>query len=55
VHRLFYGNFVLELAVPTKLVDLCLHREDREITHMPYYATTGDLNGFPAQNGFTLC
>ena len=54
VHRLFHGNFVLELAVPTKLVNLCLHKENREITHMRYSAATGDLNDF-TQNGFALC
>jgi chitin synthase len=53
VHRLFYGNFVLDSAVPTKLLNLCLHKEEREFTHMRYSAATGDPNDFK-KNGFTL-
>ncbi|KAI0250489.1 glycosyltransferase family 2 protein [Lactifluus subvellereus] len=51
--ELFHGNFVLDSAVPTKLLNLCLHKDEREFTHMRYSAATGDPNDFK-QNGFTL-
>ncbi|KAI0051502.1 glycosyltransferase family 2 protein [Auriscalpium vulgare] len=51
--ELFHGNFVLDSAVPSKLLNLCPLREDREFTHMRYSAATGDPNEFK-DNGFTL-
>lgn len=53
LRRLFHGNFVLDAAVPTKLLNLCVNRDDREFTHMRYSAATGDPNDFK-DNGFTL-
>lgn len=51
--RLFHGNFVLDAPVPTKLLNLCVHKDEREYTHMRYSAATGDPNDFK-DNGFTL-
>ncbi|KAH9992907.1 glycosyltransferase family 2 protein [Russula vinacea] len=51
--ELFHGNFVLDSAVPTRLLNLCAHKDDREFTHMRYSAATGDPNDFK-DNGFTL-
>ncbi|KAH9964997.1 glycosyltransferase family 2 protein [Russula dissimulans] len=51
--ELFHGNFVLDSAVPTKLLNLCVHKDEREFTHMRYSAATGDPNDFK-DNGFTL-
>ena len=51
--RLFHGNFVLDSAVPTKLLNLCAFKDEREFTHMRYSAATGDPNDFK-HNGFTL-
>ena len=51
--RLFHGNFVLDSAVPTKLLNLCAYKDEREFTHMRYSAATGDPNDFK-DNGFTL-
>ncbi|KAF8633773.1 hypothetical protein AX15_001279 [Amanita polypyramis BW_CC] len=51
--ELFHGNFVLDNAVPTKLLDLCANRTDREFTHMRYSAATCDPNDFK-DSGFTL-
>ena len=53
IHRLFHGNFVLDSAVPTKLLNLCAYKDEREFTHMRYSAATGDPNDFK-DNGFTL-
>jgi chitin synthase len=53
VPRLFQGNYVLDSAVPTKLLNLCVHKEEPEFTHMRYPAATCDPNDFQ-QNGFTL-
>ncbi|KAH9970285.1 glycosyltransferase family 2 protein [Lactifluus volemus] len=47
------GNFVLDAQVPTKLLNLCLHKDEREFTHMRYSAATGDPNDFK-DNGFSL-
>jgi chitin synthase len=44
---------VLDSAVPTKLLNLCVHKDEREFTHMRYSAATGDPNDFQ-NNGFTL-
>jgi len=44
---------VLDSAVPTKLLNLCVHKDEREFTHMRYSAATGDPNDFK-DNGFTL-
>ncbi|KAF8727491.1 hypothetical protein AX14_007350 [Amanita brunnescens Koide BX004] len=51
--ELFHGNFVLDNAVPTKLLDMCANRTDREFTHMRYSAATCDPNDFK-DSGFTL-
>jgi chitin synthase len=52
-YRLFHGNFVLDSAVPTKLLDMCAMRNEREFTHMRYSAATCDPNDFMS-SGFTL-
>jgi chitin synthase len=44
---------VLDSAVPTKLLNLCAHKDDREFTHMRYSAATCDPNDFK-ESGFTL-
>lgn len=51
--ELFHGNFVLDSAVPTKLLDMCAIRNEREFTHMRYSAATCDPNDFK-NSGFTL-
>ncbi|KZT12244.1 glycosyltransferase family 2 protein [Laetiporus sulphureus 93-53] len=51
--ELFQGNFVLDSAVPTKLLDMCAQRNEREFTHMRYSAATCDPNDFK-DSGFTL-
>ncbi|KAI0369434.1 glycosyltransferase family 2 protein [Pilatotrama ljubarskyi] len=51
--ELFHGNFVLDSAVPTKLLNMCAMRNEREFTHMRYSAATCDPNDFKDE-GFTL-
>ncbi|KAH9919163.1 glycosyltransferase family 2 protein [Epithele typhae] len=51
--ELFHGNFVLDSAVPTKLLNMCAERDEREFTHMRYSAATSDPNDFKDE-GFTL-
>ncbi|KAF8133385.1 glycosyltransferase family 2 protein [Boletus edulis] len=51
--ELFHGNFVLDSAVPSKLLDMCGLRNEREFTHMRYSAATCDPNEFK-DTGFTL-
>ena len=51
--ELFHGNFVLDSAVPTKLLNMCPLRNEREFTHMRYSAATCDPNDFK-EAGFTL-
>ncbi|KZT22847.1 glycosyltransferase family 2 protein [Neolentinus lepideus HHB14362 ss-1] len=51
--ELFHGNFVLDAAVPSKLMDMCALRNEREFTHMRYSAATCDPNDFK-DSGFTL-
>ncbi|KAF8551876.1 glycosyltransferase family 2 protein [Imleria badia] len=51
--ELFHGNFVLDSAVPSKLLDMCAMRNEREFTHMRYSAATCDANDFK-DTGFTL-
>ncbi|KAJ8691954.1 Chitin synthase 4 [Pleurotus ostreatus] len=51
--ELFHGNFVLDSAVPTKLLNMCPKRTEREFTHMRYSAATCDPNDFK-DSGFTL-
>jgi len=36
-------------AVPTKLFNLCVHEDERELTHMLYSAATGGPNGLSGQ------
>ncbi|KAF8073378.1 glycosyltransferase family 2 protein [Lyophyllum atratum] len=51
--ELFHGNFVLDSEVPSKLLDMCALRNEREFTHMRYSAATCDPNDFK-DSGFTL-
>lgn len=51
--RLFHGNLVLDSKVPSKLLDMCPLRNEREFTHMRYSAATCDPNDFK-DSGFTL-
>ncbi|KAG6830638.1 Chitin synthase 4 [Tephrocybe sp. NHM501043] len=51
--ELFHGNFVLDSEVPSKLLDMCALRTEREFTHMRYSAATCDPNDFK-DAGFTL-
>ncbi|GLB45336.1 putative chitin synthase [Lyophyllum shimeji] len=51
--ELFHGNFVLDSEVPSKLLDMCAYRNEREFTHMRYSAATCDPNDFK-DAGFTL-
>ncbi len=51
--RLFHGNLVIDLNVPSKLLNMCAQRNDREFTHMRYSAATCDPNDFKDE-GFTL-
>lgn len=51
--ELFHGNLVLDSAVPSKLLDMCALRNEREFTHMRYSAATCDPNDFK-DSGFTL-
>ncbi|KAG6853465.1 Chitin synthase 4 [Blastosporella zonata] len=51
--ELFHGNFVLDSEVPSKLLDMCTMRNEREFTHMRYSAATCDPNDFK-DSGFTL-
>jgi chitin synthase len=44
--ELFHGNFVMDMKVPTKLLDLCANKNEREFTHMRYSAATCDPNDF---------
>ena len=44
---------MLDAPVPTKLLNLCVQKDEREFTHMRYSAATGDPNDFK-DNGFTL-
>ena len=49
----FHGNFVLDSAVPTKLLNLCAMKSEREFTHMRYSAATCHPNDLK-DTGFTL-
>lgn len=51
--ELFHGNFVLDSPVPTKLLNMCAQKNEREFTHMRYSAATCDPNDFK-DSGFTL-
>jgi chitin synthase len=44
---------VFDSAVPTKLLNMCAFRDEREFTHMRYSAATCDPNDFK-DSGFTL-
>jgi len=46
VHRLVYGNFVLDFAVSTTLLNMCSLRNEHEFTYMQYSAATCDPNDF---------
>ena len=51
--RLFHGNFVLDAAVPSKLLNMCAMRTEREFAFMRYSAATCDPNDF-MDEGYTL-
>jgi chitin synthase len=51
--ELFHGNLVIDSPVPSKLLDLCAIKTEREFTHMRYSAATCDPNEFK-DSGFTL-
>ncbi|KAI5989993.1 glycosyltransferase family 2 protein [Pisolithus albus] len=51
--ELFHRNLVMDLAVPSKLLDMCALRNEREFTHMRYSAATCDPDDFK-DSGFTL-
>ncbi|KAH9021454.1 chitin synthase-domain-containing protein [Lactarius pseudohatsudake] len=51
--ELFHDNFVLDSAVPTKLLNLCTYKDERAFTQRRYSAATGDPNDFK-DNGFAL-
>lgn len=44
--RLYHGNLVVDTPVPSKLLDMCALKNDREFTHMRYTAATCDPNDF---------
>ncbi|KAG8738149.1 Chitin synthase, class 1 [Ceratobasidium sp. 414] len=50
---LYHGNLVFDNAVPSKLLDMCAIKNDREFTHMRYTAATCDPNDFMDEN-YTL-
>ena len=43
---LYHGNLVFDCPVPSKLLDMCTNRSDREVTHLRYTAATCDPNDF---------
>ncbi|KIJ45918.1 glycosyltransferase family 2 protein [Sphaerobolus stellatus SS14] len=51
--ELFHGNFVLDSAVPAKLLDMSAMRTEREFAYMRYSAATCDPNNFKDE-GYTL-
>ncbi|KAF8516437.1 glycosyltransferase family 2 protein [Hysterangium stoloniferum] len=51
--ELFHGNFVLDAAVPSKLLNMCSMRTEREFAYMRYSAATCDPNDFKDE-GYTL-
>ncbi|KAH9031099.1 hypothetical protein EDB85DRAFT_1959898 [Lactarius pseudohatsudake] len=44
---------MLDSAVPTKLLNLCAYKFEREFTHMHYSAAMGHPDNFK-DNGFTV-
>ena len=51
--ELFHGNLVLDPKVPSKLLNMCALKNEREFTNMRYTAATCDPNDFK-ESGFTL-
>ncbi|KAI0698106.1 glycosyltransferase family 2 protein [Cytidiella melzeri] len=51
--ELFHGNLVLDPKVPSKLLNMCALKNEREFTHMRYSAATCDPSDFK-NSGFTL-
>lgn len=51
--RLQQGNFVLDIPVPDKLLNMCALRDEKEFKNMRYSAATCDPNNFKDE-GFTL-
>ncbi|KAG8908388.1 Chitin synthase, class 1, partial [Tulasnella sp. 403] len=43
---LYHGNLVFDCPVPSKFLDMCANRTDREMTHLRYTAATCDPNDF---------
>ncbi|KAH9160206.1 chitin synthase-domain-containing protein [Lactarius sanguifluus] len=37
--KLFHGNFVIDPALPTKLLNLCAYKDERELMHTMRYST----------------
>ena len=50
---LVHCNLVLDSAILTKPLDLCVYKDERTFTHMRYSAATCDPNGFK-DDGFTF-
>jgi len=48
-YRLFHGNLVIDNEVPSKLLDLCPLKNEREFKFMRYTAATCDPNNFKAE------
>jgi chitin synthase len=51
--RFFHGNFVLDAAVPTKLLNLCAARTERGFAFIRHSTATCNPNNFKAE-GYTL-
>ncbi|KAG8805703.1 Chitin synthase, class 1, partial [Serendipita sp. 401] len=52
-YELFHGNLVIDNEVPSKLLDMCIRKDDREFKFMRYTAATCDPNDFKKE-GYTL-
>ncbi|KAG8806907.1 Chitin synthase, class 1, partial [Serendipita sp. 399] len=52
-YELFHGNLVIDNEVPSKLLDMCPRKDDREFKFMRYTAATCDPNDFKKE-GYTL-
>lgn len=52
-YELFHGNLVIDNEVPSKLLDMCPRKDEREFKFMRYTAATCDPNDFKAE-GYTL-
>ncbi|KIM21150.1 glycosyltransferase family 2 protein [Serendipita vermifera MAFF 305830] len=52
-YELFHGNLVIDNEVPSKLLDMCPQKTEREFKFMRYTAATCDPNDFKSE-GYTL-